>query len=714
MNSLLFWTSTLLRPDDDVFSSEERSEIQLHRLLTLLGAVLLLGYGFLYAVQNPMGATLVWLGLGLAAAFVGLLVGSYEVERLRQNYVTWVHGALYAVLGWTVILAYLNHFAGDYVADLLVVYATFTVVMGIGVRSVRPVLWYLGSGLVGTALTTVFTIAPYTSPLVLLMTMATVAIVEGLAIYGYLSIRGQLREREARLRGLTNSVPGVVFQFLVHPDDTWENTFVSNGAESLLGIPATPSTFYERFLDHVPSSYREELADSVTQAVDQRRQWRFEMPFDRRDGTRLWLLGISTPEIHDDTVVFNGAIFDVTDRKRTERRLQECERKAEALCDVIERLPEAESPETVAQEVENVVQTTLDPSVKGIHLECGGMPETRTDSSAASERIASTQINDPEADPLDAQVSQSSTSDGPTDRDASTQENDETTVPLGTHGVMSVRSSETDTIDLFDIKLLNILGAHAGALLDRIEQETALIEARDTAEAAHRFKSRMLTNISHEIRTPMTAITGLSEILTMRCEGKSAHLSEQIHQSSQRLMDTIESVLELSELEAGTYAMEPERVDLNNLVAEAVDEHRASANEQSVSLEINLPNTPVQGTWNEDGIRRIVDNLLDNAIKFSPPDGTVTLRISVNHDDALLVVRDTGIGMSPDAVPDVFAAFKQESDGLCREYEGSGLGLTIVRELVELFDGDIRVETEKGEGTRVRVRLPQLSVRPNS
>ncbi|PSQ88302.1 MAG: hypothetical protein BRD43_04735, partial [Bacteroidetes bacterium QS_4_64_154] len=133
----------------------------------------------------------------------------------------------------------------------------------------------------------------------------------------------RLRERETRLRGLANSIPGVVYQFTAHPDGTHGTRFVSDHAESLLGISSDPEHFYEQFIERVPPSHRDALRASAREAVEREKRWRFEMPFEKPSGERIWLLGISTPQRQGETLVFNGVLLDITNRKAAERAVEE-------------------------------------------------------------------------------------------------------------------------------------------------------------------------------------------------------------------------------------------------------------------------------------------------------------------------------------------------------------------------------------------------------
>lgn len=238
------------------------------------------------------------------------------------------------------------------------------------------------------------------------------------------------------------------------------------------------------------------------------------------------------------------------------------------------------------------------------------------------------------------------------------------------------------------------------------QREKHLEEARETAEEANRLKTAMLANMSHEIRTPLTSIIGFSEILADHLEGELSAHSERIQESSRRLMQTIDSVLELSKLEAGVYELPREPVQLDRVVRETVELLRPRAREHDVDLETDHPTEPVEGLWNEGALNRIVENLLENAIKFTPEGGRVLIRV-VEGEEVVLHVEDTGIGIGESALPHIFEAFKQESEGLDREYEGSGLGLSIVEKLTEALGGEISVESEKGTGTHFAVQLPK-------
>ncbi|MFB6098495.1 MAG: ATP-binding protein [Salinibacter sp.] len=255
-------------------------------------------------------------------------------------------------------------------------------------------------------------------------------------------------------------------------------------------------------------------------------------------------------------------------------------------------------------------------------------------------------------------------------------------------------------------------GAQLGrlVLLDDVteqkEYEEQLREAKEAAEEADRLKTAMLANMSHELRTPLTTITGYAEMLTDSLEGQPQLFAEKIQDGGNRLSKTLDSVLDLSELEAGTRELEREPVDLSAAVEEVIEFHRTALDEAGLSVTSDGPSEGVVAHANEAAVHRILDNLVENAIKFTSEGGEVAVRARRDGDAAVLTVEDTGIGIDESALPEVFEAFRQESEGMDREYEGTGLGLSIVKELTDALDGQIEVETEKGKGTRVVVRFP--------
>ena len=742
-----------------------------------------------------------------------------------------------------------------------------------------------------------------------------------------------LRQREARLRDLSNSIPGVVFQVVGSPDAVHDDHFVSEHAEEVLGLAPDPATFYERFLERVPDSHRDALRRSVAEAVENEESWAFETPFVTPAGERRWILGRSTPRRQGDHVVFSGVLLDITDRKKGERRLDavfnhtyqftglmEPDGTLIEANDAILQFADLEKdevlgrslwevhclktgpadPERLRRAVEEAAdgafvryelpvqnadeRRIIDFSLRPITNEQGEVtlivPEGRdiTERKTSEQALKRSQerlsmateggnigtwnwdlstdevvfnrqwaemlgysqdeldfdfstwekLVHPEdlsraMDVLSAYIEGDRETYAPeirmrtksgewkwvqtigkvVDRD----EDGEVTRAAGIHldiderkrAERRLRQSERRFRQVFENAAIGIVvgddeghirranpafqsmlgyeedelqGRHfseithpddvdpdtsrfeklvAGerdryqiekryvrkegevfwgrltvSLLD-LDDETkhvALVEdiddqrrrkehlrrAKEKAEEVARLKTVMLANMSHEVRTPLTSMIGFAGILEGQLDGHPAKLARLIHKSGRRLEETLEAVLELSQLEAGSYAIDRVRVDLPFMAHRIADEFEPQSVEQGVALAVEA--TDADGTVyaDETAVRRIISNLLDNAIKFTPEGGQVTVRVRTDEAEwVALEVQDTGVGISDDALPRVFEAFKQESEGLTREYEGAGLGLSIVRELVDALGGRIEVDTEKSEGTCFTVFLPRAT-----
>ena len=247
-----------------------------------------------------------------------------------------------------------------------------------------------------------------------------------------------------------------------------------------------------------------------------------------------------------------------------------------------------------------------------------------------------------------------------------------------------------------------------GTLLDITERkkyEQELVAAKEQAEAMNRLKSAVLANMSHEIRTPLTAIIGFADLIASQPESAS-EFAGLVQRSGERLLWTINSVLDLAQLEAGALELTTERVDVSTEVRAVMDQFRPQAQKKDIALRLDLPDDPVHALVDRPAFVRVVTNLASNAVKFTDS-GHVTATLRPDDEVVELRVTDTGIGIGTDFIEKVFDEFRQESTGAGRTHEGSGLGLTITRRLVRLMDGRIAVDSTPGEGTTFTVRLPR-------
>ncbi len=242
---------------------------------------------------------------------------------------------------------------------------------------------------------------------------------------------------------------------------------------------------------------------------------------------------------------------------------------------------------------------------------------------------------------------------------------------------------------------------------DQKNFERELIEAKEKAEEMNHLKSSFLANMSHEIRTPLTSVIGFADILAEEVSGDSREFAHLIHKSGKRLLDTLNSVLDLAQLESHSIELKNESVDLAELTIETASLFQIQANEKGLYLSLEIPpgGDPV-AVLDRGAATRILQNLLSNAVKFTRRGG-ITVRVRPTDDHVQIDVEDTGIGIDPEFLPFIFDEFKQASSGLSRTFEGNGLGLAIARRLAELMGVTIQVKSRKNEGSLFTVSFPR-------
>jgi two-component system, cell cycle sensor histidine kinase PleC len=239
--------------------------------------------------------------------------------------------------------------------------------------------------------------------------------------------------------------------------------------------------------------------------------------------------------------------------------------------------------------------------------------------------------------------------------------------------------------------------------------------AREHAEAASRAKSEFLANMSHELRTPLNAILGFSETIYSGACGNSVdrhvEYAKIIHQSGHLLLALINDILDLARIEAGGLKLRETPVDLGLLIAESVALLEVKAREGGIALRMEIARDLPPILADERALKQVALNLLSNAVKFTPPGGTVLCFARVGLDGApLFGVRDTGVGIAPDDQDRVFQNFGQGRHDVVTVDKGTGLGLPIVKGLIEAHGGTVTLQSRVGEGTTVTVALPAARV----
>lgn len=273
----------------------------------------------------------------------------------------------------------------------------------------------------------------------------------------------------------------------------------------------------------------------------------------------------------------------------------------------------------------------------------------------------------------------------------------------------------------------NDMLAHLKAAQGELEKTNRSLDIRlgELAETnialyeANRLKSEFLANVTHELRTPLVSIIGFAELLHDAWENpdadrkRLARYSETILISGRNLMDIINDLLDLAKVEAGKIELHLTEFSIVRLCRDLVDFVRPLADKKNQQLVLRLARNLPRFKSDSGKIRQILYNLLSNAVKFTPPDGSISLAAEHTGEDVVrLTVSDTGPGISEDQRDAVFEKFRQLDSSETREYEGTGLGLTITRELVQILGGTVRLESEVGQGSKFIVELPLTIDKP--
>ncbi len=248
-------------------------------------------------------------------------------------------------------------------------------------------------------------------------------------------------------------------------------------------------------------------------------------------------------------------------------------------------------------------------------------------------------------------------------------------------------------------------------LEQRIAEKTAhLRKANLELERANKMKSEFLSNMSHELRTPLNAIIGFAEVLKDKIPGdlneEQIEFVQDIHSSGQHLLQMINDILDLSKIEAGKMSLQYETFFVPDAITDVFHILKGLAKKKNLLLTTTIDPDVKDIEADRIKFKQILYNLLSNAIKFTPQNGSITTRAYITDDTLQVSVADTGIGMKPEDQEKVFKEFWQADSSLARKYEGTGLGLTLTKRIVEMHGGRIWFNSEFGKGSTFYFTIP--------
>ncbi len=257
-----------------------------------------------------------------------------------------------------------------------------------------------------------------------------------------------------------------------------------------------------------------------------------------------------------------------------------------------------------------------------------------------------------------------------------------------------------------------VLDIYAAALHDNQGTGTgAVIVLHDISEIDYleRVRQDFVANASHELKTPITAIRGLTETIlddpAMDMETRRA-FTERINVQSRRLSSLVSDLMVISRLESGDNNDAIQRYNLVEVLTQSANAARATCQERELALNLTLPDQSLWMRGDEQAIRQMLDNLIDNALKYTPDGGSVDLALDIQNDSAVISVSDTGIGIGPQYQSRIFERFYRVDKARSRDLGGTGLGLSIVKNIVDQHDGEILLKSQLGKGSTFTIKLP--------
>lgn len=505
-----------------------------------------------------------------------------------------------------------------------------------------------------------------------------------------------LQESESKLQRIADQLPGMVYRFVLNSDGTSAWKHVSSKVRDLFGVE--PSELMDdrellwQFIDPDDAvRLKERTALSAKELSPNVEDFRATVP---GRGLRWFQTNSQPRKTENGSIVWDGVILDITDRKTAEFKLEEAKLQTERITENV--------PGVIYQHVQNADGSF---SVSFISPQCIDMFGLTPEEAMHDVNLLFDKIY-----PEDAARVQEATAKSARTLQPLKVEYRVLLPGKGLRWHQSIgRPVRNGNRTVWNGMVLDVT--------DRKEAELA----NDILAKATKTKDQFLANMSHELRTPLTAILAMTDGLQQEMFGsitpKQMKSLKIIEQSGVHLLDLINEVLDLAKIESGQTGLELSSIDVFKLCESCLNFVTQQAEQKQMKLSLKVPkDLPVLGA-DEKKIRQVLINLLSNAVKFTPAGGRVQLKVetlaepSDNALDTLRIsVSDTGIGIREDQLDSLFEPFVQVDSSLTRQHGGTGLGLSLAKQLVDLHQGTIRVTSEPAKGSCFIVDLPYRTV----
>lgn len=498
-----------------------------------------------------------------------------------------------------------------------------------------------------------------------------------------------LVESEERFKDIALSMPGAIYQFLLTKEGNFKIPYMSQSAVQYFGIPMEHLLNANSLFSYLYDDDLEPFINSVRQSAAILKPWNMIFRVKQQDGSVKWLQGRSNPrKLDEGSVLWNGVVIDITDTKNAEMEIRRNE----------ERLKEAQEIAKTGYFELNVDTSSMFWS-EAIY----NMLDMSSDEQALNKDEFKKLVYPEDQYKLDFYLNHV------LDNNESVQYDLHLKTLKGKEKYFSItgspRFNKAHNVD-------RVIGT-AVDITDRKELEQDLIVAKVKAEESDRLKTAFLLNISHEIRTPLNGILGFLDLLhdTDITKEEQEHYIEMVNEGSDRLLNTVDDVMEISRIESGLVSPVFKTFDLNRLMDDLYFGFSSQVDNNRVLLKCNKAGTAKQFPLESDKnkLYRILSNLIGNAVKFTP-EGSVEFGYRTKGKWLEFYVEDTGIGIAPERQEAVFDRFVHADTTLTRPYEGAGLGLAISKAHVEMLGGKILVKSAPGEGSRFYFTLPRRKV----